>query len=52
MSVVGQREKATQDRLISFFQRDLGYRYLGNWQDRDDNKNIDIGLLTKWGVKK
>ncbi|WP_350305991.1 type I restriction endonuclease subunit R [Photorhabdus viridis] len=52
MSVVGQREKATQDRLIGFFQRDLGYRYLGNWQDRDDNKNIDIDLLTKWLKKR
>ncbi|AKH63411.1 MULTISPECIES: type I restriction endonuclease subunit R [Photorhabdus] len=52
MSVVGQREKVTQDRLIGFFQHDLGYRYLGNWQDRDDNKNIDIGLLTKWLKKR
>ncbi|WP_416885528.1 type I restriction endonuclease subunit R [Marinospirillum sp.] len=55
MSNVGQRERATQQRVVDFFQTELGYRYLGNWQDRDGNKNIDVDLLTRWlhkqGVK-
>lgn len=55
MSNVGQRERATQQRVVEFFQTELGYRYLGNWQDRDGNKNIDVDLLTRWlhkqGVK-
>ncbi len=45
MSVVGQRERATQNRLVAFFQNELGYRYLGNWHDRVGNKNIETDLL-------
>lgn len=48
MSTVGQRERATQNRIIAFFQNELGYRYLGDWQDRAGNKNIETGLLTVW----
>ena len=52
MSIVGQRERATQNRIVAFFQNELGYRYLGNWQDRDGNKNIETGLLTAWLQKR
>ncbi len=48
MSAVGQRERATQNRIVGFFQRELGYRYLGNWQDRENNKNIETDLLSAW----
>ena len=48
MSNVGQRERATQSRIVQFFQTDLGYRYLGDWQARAGNKNIDVDLLTAW----
>jgi type I restriction enzyme R subunit len=48
MSSVGQRERATQNRIVAFFQNQLGYRYLGDWQDRAGNKNIETGLLTAW----
>jgi type I restriction enzyme R subunit len=48
MSNVGQKEKATQNRLIRFFQKELGYDYLGEWHDRENNKNIEVGLLTQW----
>ncbi|MEF3073493.1 HsdR family type I site-specific deoxyribonuclease [Methylobacter sp. Wu1] len=48
MSQVGQRERATQNRIVQFFQRELGYRYLGDWQDRPGNKNIEVELLTQW----
>ncbi len=52
MSIVGQRERATQSRIVAFFQNELGYRYLGDWQDRDGNKNIETGLLTTWLQKR
>jgi type I restriction enzyme R subunit len=48
MSNVGQRERATQSRIVQFFQAELGYRYLGDWQARAGNKNIDVDLLTTW----
>jgi len=46
-SNVGQIEKATQARVVALFQQRLGYRYLGNWIDRD-NTNIDLPLLRTW----
>jgi type I restriction enzyme R subunit len=48
MSNVGQRERATQDRVIKFFQQELGYDYLGNWEEREGNRNIEPGYLRKW----
>jgi type I restriction enzyme R subunit len=48
MTMVGQRERDTQNRVVRLFQEDLGYRYLGNLQDREGNKNIEIGALTSW----
>ena len=46
MSTVGQPERATQNRVIALFRDELGYRYLGDWTDRDGNSNIEEGLLT------
>jgi len=43
--IVGQPERATQDRIISLFHDELGYRYLGNWIDREGNSNIEEELL-------
>lgn len=48
MSNVGQREYLTQRRIVQFFQRDLAYRYLGDWKDRINNKNIESEILTEW----
>ncbi|HGA2773711.1 type I restriction endonuclease subunit R [Providencia alcalifaciens] len=52
MSNVGQRERATQNRIVQFFQTDLGYRYLGDWQDRANNKNIEVDILVNWLKKR
>jgi type I restriction enzyme R subunit len=52
MSNVGQRERITQNRIVQFFQEELGYRYLGDWQDRENNKNIEVGILTNWLKKR
>jgi len=55
MSTVGQKERATQNRIVSLFQKDLGYRYLGDWQDREGNRNVEVEILAEWlrgrGVK-
>ena len=48
MNRVGQREILTQRRVIAFFRDSLGYNYLGDWQDRAENVNIEEGLLTDW----
>ena len=48
MNTVGHQEIHTQRRVIAFFRDALGYTYLGNWQDRVDNSNVEEGLLTDW----
>ena len=48
MSTVGQRERATQNRVVQLFQTHLGYRYLGNWEARPNNRNIEADLLRSW----
>jgi len=46
-SDVGQIERKTQDRIIRLFTEveGLGYIYLGNWEERQDNSNIEEILL-------
>jgi hypothetical protein len=41
-------ERATQNRVIALFRDELGYRYLGDWTDRDGNSNVEEGLLAAW----
>lgn len=48
MSNVTDIERLTQNRVVQFFQDILGYRYLGNWQSRADNKNIERDILEQW----
>ncbi|GAC13212.1 type I restriction endonuclease subunit R [Aliiglaciecola lipolytica] len=48
MSNVGQLERKTQNRIVKFFKEQLDYDYLGNWEYREGNSNIEKGLLTKW----
>jgi type I restriction enzyme, R subunit len=52
VTVVGQPERATQNRVITLFRDELGYRYLGDWTDRDGNSNIEEGLLSAWLAKR
>ncbi|WP_341857986.1 type I restriction endonuclease subunit R [Sinorhizobium medicae] len=46
MSDIGKPERATQTRVIDLFRDELGYRFLGDWSDRDGNSNIEEDLLT------
>ena len=48
MTTVGQKEKLTQSRIVSLFQNQLGYTYLGNWEDREFNNNIEDEILHKY----
>lgn len=48
MSTIGQREHATQNRVVKLFQHQLDYAYYGNWQDRADNSNIEQAYLRSW----
>ena len=50
MNAVGQLEVATQQNVIAFFQGALGYAYLGVWQDRANNGNVENGLISNWLV--
>lgn len=47
MSNVGQPERETQNRVIELFQDSLGYEYLGNWEYRTANSNVDVALLAQ-----
>lgn len=42
MSIVGQIERETQNRLVKLLQDNLGYQYLGNWE-----KQLNSNLIEK-----
>src|SRR6266581_1135835 len=48
MSTVGQIERATQNRVIKLIREQLGYTYLGNWEVRQDNSNIEERYLRRF----
>jgi len=52
MSSVGQIERLTQDRVVRLFADELGYTYLGNWEDRPNNSNIEESLVTEYLTEK
>ena len=48
MTKVGALEIQTQRRVIRHFRDHLGYTYLGDWHDRDDNRNIEPDHLIRF----
>jgi len=52
MSNTGDRERQTQMRVLQFLAADepegLGYQYLGDWQCREGNSNIEVQRLSDW----
>ncbi len=52
MSNVRKAEKVTQRRVIELFQDQLGYSFLGDWTDRENNSNIEEKYLTAWLEKR
>ncbi|MEI2689030.1 MAG: HsdR family type I site-specific deoxyribonuclease [Anaerolineae bacterium] len=45
MSTVGQKERATQNRVVKLFSSTLKYAYLGNWEERPNNSNVEQAYL-------
>jgi len=41
-------ERKTQARVVRLFHQELGYDHLGNWIDREGNRNIERDLLRDW----
>lgn len=53
MSDVNELEIKTQERIVhKILEEKLGYTYLGNYQDRKNNSNIEEELLLKFLLKK
>lgn len=52
MSSVGQIERLTQNRIVKLCKDELEYTYLGNWEDRPNNSNIEESLVTEYLTKK
>ena len=48
MTSVGEREIRTQRRVIRHFQHHLGYEYLGNWHERQNNRNIEESYVRQF----
>jgi type I restriction enzyme R subunit len=48
MSTVGQIERKTQQRVVKLFRETLSYDYLGNWEERENNRNLEPDLLRSW----
>ncbi|RXG29885.1 type I restriction endonuclease subunit R [Leeuwenhoekiella marinoflava] len=45
MNHIGKAERPSQDRIVQLFQNELGYRYLGNWQDDLRTQPVEEDLL-------
>lgn len=50
--MVGEPERITQNRVVKLFQQQLQYRYLGNWQYRENNSNIEEDILKEYLTKR
>lgn len=49
---VGSIERITQNRIVKLFQEELDYTYLGNWEERENNSNIEKKLLSDYLTRK
>jgi len=52
VSDVGQIEKKTQARVVRLFRETLDYDYLGDWNEREGNANIEPEILRSWLKKR
>ena len=51
MSKIGKPERVTQNRVVALFRDELDYDYLGDWEEREGNSNIEEALLSQWLTK-
>ena len=52
MSKIGKKERETQNRVIDLFRDELKYRYLGHWEKREENSNIEEDILSAYLTRK
>ncbi|MCM4171840.1 restriction endonuclease subunit R [Arenibacter sp. TNZ] len=52
MTKVGSIERITQNQVVQLFRDELGYTYLGDWEEREGNSNIEEKLLTTYLKRK
>ena len=45
-------ERATQNRVVSLFKKQLGYTWLGDWEERTNNSNIEEAELSRYLARK
>jgi type I restriction enzyme R subunit len=48
MNTVGQIERKTQQHVVTLFRETLDYAYLGNWEERENNRNLEPARLRAW----
>lgn len=41
-------ERVTQNRVVKLFTEELEYKYLGNWEERPNNSNIEQDLVSAY----
>jgi type I restriction enzyme R subunit len=51
MSKIGKPERVTQNRVIALFRDELDYDFLGDWEERPNNSNIEEAYLATWLTK-
>lgn len=49
---VGELERTTQNRVVDLFKSKLKYRYLGIWEERANNSNIEVDILRSYLIDK
>ena len=47
-TTIGAKERVTQNRLVGLFRRVLKYKYLGNWEKREGNSNVEEEYLSAY----
>jgi len=52
MNDIGKLERETQNRVVALMQNELQYDYLGNWDERENNRNVEEGILKSWLLKR
>jgi type I restriction enzyme R subunit len=51
MKGVGDIERITHNRVVNFFKNNLGFDYLGEWSDRENNGNVEREYLLPFLTK-
>lgn len=52
MDDISKPERVTQNRVVALFRDELKYHYLGDWTERENNRQIEDGLLGAWLIRR